>query len=49
MKNLQKCPKCGNIMALRTIVEDSKKKHIKQCFVCRYWEAVEPDDLLFLP
>ena len=48
MKNLKKCPKCGNIMALRTFIEDSEKKRVLQCFVCRYWEPVESEKVYFL-
>ncbi|MFX1339868.1 MAG: hypothetical protein ACFFDK_14745 [Promethearchaeota archaeon] len=47
MKELKKCPKCGNIMALRTFLLNSKKMRIVQCFVCRYWEPFISEDTAY--
>lgn len=46
MKLLKMCKKCGNVMALRTIItREKKRKKILQCFICRHWENIDQDDI----
>ena len=46
MKSLKMCKKCGNVMALRTIINREKKRQkILQCFICRHWEQIDPGDM----
>lgn len=45
MMSLKICNKCGNVMALRIIINKEKKREkILQCFICRHWEKIEPSD-----
>lgn len=46
MMSLKICNKCGNVMALRTIInKERKREKILQCFICRHWEKIDLDDI----